>query len=148
MIARGAGIGGFVAGVGLLDKLLVTFECSTFTESVESNFLSISLTASVFLSFMDVVALSLFLNTNEAGMLNVLSDLSNNFGDEDGEQIDLLMVDSEDSVGDGGAEFLPNNGLNLLRDFGLGERSQLFNDRRFGLGVRLNSRLRLALNLK
>ena len=88
------------------------------------------------------------MNTNDAGMLNVLSDLSNSLGDEDGEQIDLLMVDSEDSVGDGGAEFLPNNGLNLLRDFGLGERSQLFNDRRFGLGVRLNSRLRLALNLK
>ena len=81
-------------------------------------------------------------------MLNVLSDLSNNLGDEDGEQSDLLMADSEDSVGDGGAEFRPNNGLNLLRDFGLGERSQLFNDRRFGLGVRLNSRLKLALNLK
>ena len=152
MIARGAGIGGFVAGVGLLDKLLVAFECSMFTESfefvLESSFLSISFITSVFLSPWGTPELSLFLNTNDAGMLNVLSDLSNNLGDEDGEQSDLLMADSEDSVGDGGAEFLPNNGLNLLRDFGLGERSQLFNDRRFGLGVRLKSRLRLALNLK
>ena len=82
-------------------------------------------------------------------MLNVLSDLSNNFGDEDGEHIDLLMADSEESEVDdeGGAEFRPNNGLNLFRDFGLGERSQLFKDRLFGLGVRLKSRLKLALNL-
>jgi hypothetical protein len=80
-------------------------------------------------------------------MLNVRSDLSNSFGEEEGEQIDLLMVDSEepDPV-EGGAEFLPNNGLSLFLVFGLGERS-LFNDLLFGLGVRLNILLKLALKL-
>ena len=82
-------------------------------------------------------------------MLNVLSDLSKSFGDEEGEHIDLLMADSEEDSADddGGAEFRPNKGLNLFRDFGLGDRSQLFKDRLFGLGVRLKSRLKLALNL-
>ena len=57
-------------------------------------------------------------------MLNVLSDLSNNFGDEDGVYKDLLTMDSEDPVPvDGGAEFLLNSGLSLFLDFGLGERS-------------------------
>ena len=108
-------------GVGLLDKLLVSFskfclfnfEFGVFPESG---------LVSIFFSFS---TLSLFLKTSEAGMLNVLSDLSNNFGDEDGEHIDLLMADSEESEVDdeGGAEFRPNNGLNLFRDFGLGDRS-------------------------
>ena len=81
-------------------------------------------------------------------MLNVRSDLSNNFGDEEGEQINLLMTDSEDPVDpvEGGAEFLLNNGLSLFFDIGLGERS-LFNDFRLGLGVRLNIFLKLALKL-
>ena len=80
-------------------------------------------------------------------MLNVLSDLSNNFGDEDGEYKDLLTMDSEDPVPvDGGAEFLLNSGLSLFLDFGLGERS-VFNDFLFGLGVRLNILLILALKL-
>jgi hypothetical protein len=80
--------------------------------------------------------------------LNVRSDLSKSFGEEQGEQIDLQIVDSDDpDPVDGGAEFLPNNGLNLFLDFGLGERS-LFNDRLFGLGVRLNILLRLALKLE
>ena len=80
-------------------------------------------------------------------MLNVLSDLSNNFGDEDGEYKDLLTMDSEDPVPvDGGAEFLLNSGLSLFLDFGLGERS-VFNDFLFGLGVLLNILLILALKL-
>ena len=112
-------------------------------------FLIFSFSLSFFLSLIDAPEPSLLLlKTSDAGILNVLSDLSNNFGDDDGEQSDLLMADSVESVDDGGAEFLPNNGLNLFLDFGLGERSQLFNDRLFGLGVRLNSRLKLALNLK
>ena len=69
-------------------------------------------------------------------------------GEDDGEHIDLLIDGCDDSVDDGGAEFLLNNGLNLFRDFGLGDRSQLFNDLLFGLGVRLNKRLKLALKLK
>ena len=79
--------------------------------------------------------------------MNVLSDLSNNFGDEDGEYKDLLTMDSEDPVPvDGGAEFLLNSGLSLFLDFGLGERS-VFNDFLFGLGVLLNILLILALKL-
>ena len=79
--------------------------------------------------------------------MNVRSDLSKSFGEEQGEQTDLQIVDSDDpDPVDGGAEFLLNNGLNLFLDFGLGERS-LFNDRLFGLGVRLNILLRLALKL-
>ncbi len=80
--------------------------------------------------------------------MNVRSDLSKSFGEEEGEQIDLQIVDSDDpDPVDGGAEFLPNNGLNLFLDFGLGERS-LFNDLLFGLGVRLNILLKLALKLE
>ena len=80
-------------------------------------------------------------------MLNVLSDLSNSFGDEDGEYKDLLTMDSDEPVPvDGGAEFLQNSGLSLFLDFGLGERSG-FNDFLFGLGVRLNILLILALKL-
>ena len=79
--------------------------------------------------------------------MNVLSDLSNNFGDEDGEYKDLLTMYSEDPVSvDGGAEFLLNSGLSLFLDFGLGERS-VFNDFLFGLGVLLNILLILALKL-
>lgn len=80
-------------------------------------------------------------------MLNVRSDLSNSFGDDKAGQMDLVIVVSEDpDPVDGGAEFLPNSGLNLFLDFGLGERS-LFKDFLFGLGVRLNILLKLALKL-
>ena len=152
LIALGAGIGGLVAGVGLLDKVLVTRECSAlstlFSLDFESWILSITVLDSDFLSLLDAPQLSLFWNTSDAGILNVLSDLSNSLGEDDGEQIDLLIDGCDDSVEDGGAEFLLNNGLNLFRDFGLGDRSQLFNDLLFGLGVRLNRRLKLALKLK
>ena len=91
---------------------------------------------------------SLFRRTRDAGMLNVRSDLSNSLGDDEAGQIDLVIVESEDADPvDGGAEFLPNNGLNLLLDFGLGEPS-LLNDFLFGLGVRLNILLKLALKLQ
>ena len=80
-------------------------------------------------------------------MLNVRSDLSNSFGDDEVGQVDLVIVESEDpDPVDAGAEFLPNSGLNLFLDFGLGERS-LFKDFLFGLGVRLNILLKLALKL-
>ena len=83
-------------------------------------------------------------------MLNVRCDLSNSFGDEDGVQIGLGLAAEESDITNpvvGGAEFLPNNGLSLFLDFGLGDRS-LFNDFLFGLGVRLKTLLRLALKLQ